>query len=488
MCEDLPDIVNVACGCNPSCSVCGEDDTVDNPDTVISVPGFEDVTCGELEESGNLGQIKEDICELLPIAINDVCGCSPTPSPTPAPTPNPTPEPTPEPTPDPTDSPTANPTPGPTIEPTPEPTPSPPCDICGEGMDIKIPDAIISFEGQDPITCEDLQELGDDGLIEGDMCEDLPDIVNVACGCNPSCSVCGPEDTVDFPDAVISVPGYEDITCGELEDSGALGQIPKDECDLLPANIDQTCGCSPTPSPTPAPTPNPTEAPDVIPCDICGEGVEILNPGAFIYGLDEFSPITCAELQELGDDGEIGVDQCAALPFIIGRDCGCNPSCSVCGENETVDFPDAVISVPGFEDMTCGDLEVMGSLGQVSELECELLPANINTVCGCDPTPEPTLPPTRPPTQRPTREPTPEPTHEPTGNPTLEPTRPPTDPPTGGSPTGKGVSSRRPTEPPTGGDGKGVYTRRPTRPPTRRPSPSPEGNDPTGKGSGSYYY
>merc|ERR1740124_1920684 len=87
---------------------------------------------------------------------------------------------------------------------------------------------------------------------------------------------------------------------------------------------------------------------------------------------------------------------------IVNRVCGCNPPCSVCGDGEEVDFPDALIEFPGQPPIECGVLQSLGFIGSIPAGQCDRLPDLIDEFCGCDPrTPDPTRKPTPSPTNPP---------------------------------------------------------------------------------------
>lgn len=94
-----------------SCSICGPNKQVTNPNTIFVYATYPQHACGDLEEAGRNGTIPENQCLILPQIqeLNDQCGCmdassmvNDTPMPTPFPTTANTPFPTPSPTPFPT--------------------------------------------------------------------------------------------------------------------------------------------------------------------------------------------------------------------------------------------------------------------------------------------------------------------------------------------------------------------------------------------------
>ena len=59
-----------------ACNICGNNRRIQAPDTLVPIPGGEPlITCGELQDAGDDGQIPDMICETLPILTNDACQC-----------------------------------------------------------------------------------------------------------------------------------------------------------------------------------------------------------------------------------------------------------------------------------------------------------------------------------------------------------------------------------------------------------------------------
>jgi hypothetical protein len=62
----------------------------------------------------------------------------------------------------------------------------------------------------------------------------------------PSCSVCGDGMEVGNPDALVVFPGQSgQIPCGVLENMGVIGLIPVPQCEALPQLISTICECQP---------------------------------------------------------------------------------------------------------------------------------------------------------------------------------------------------------------------------------------------------
>ena len=84
----------------------------------------------------------------------------------------------------------------PTLPPNPG---EPPCDICGAGNEITIPDGIVNVPGQPLISCADLQMVALDGFIPENFCPLLPTVTGVTCGCAPAAPAIAPTDAPVAP-------------------------------------------------------------------------------------------------------------------------------------------------------------------------------------------------------------------------------------------------------------------------------------------------
>jgi hypothetical protein len=198
-------------------------------------------------------------------------------------------------------------------------------------------------------------------------------------------------------------------------------------------------------------------------CSVCGEGLCVGNPET-VFAFPGFPAVPCGSLQEAGYTGAVPISQCPFLPNLIG-DCGCGtgsaivapptpapvaptPSpvaptggascpevpaggCSVCGDGECVQNPEAIFVFPGFPSVPCGLLEQAGFGGSVPLDQCGFL-ASLIGACECGvpavtpPTPAPVVPPTSVPVPPPTSVPVPPPTSVPVPPPTTAPVPRPT--------------------------------------------------------------
>jgi hypothetical protein len=104
------------------------------------------------------------------------------------------------------------------------------------------------------------------------------------------CALCGEGMDITIPDGVVMVPTQPDRTCAELEGATVAGAINRLQCPLLRPFVTSACGCMPTmpttpepetPAPivstTPAPiAPEPTPAPEDVATPAPTDGVSSL--------------------------------------------------------------------------------------------------------------------------------------------------------------------------------------------------------------------
>jgi len=362
------------------CSVCGDGLSVTNPDAKFDLPGeLLDISCGSLQEAGEVGIIPFDMCGLLTPFIKDTCGCNdiifaPIDPITSAPVVNPVLAPV-----NPTSAP-ANPTQTPispaptrlltqapisraTVEPTPRPPPKPSVE--------PTPDTSSS----------------------------QPSSVPSSQKTKNSCSVCGDGKSVTEPDAFFVFPGQPDVACGKLEEAGRDGTIPLNQCGFLPALIEDTCGCK-----------------EVNGCSVCGDGKKVGKPEE-LFAFPDQPVVACGALESAGKTGVVPLNECGFLWGLIKDICGCIPitqaiaptrqpamqqpyvpptqvnGCSVCGDGKNISFPDVLFSYPGQPSVLCSQLENDGYTGLIPQEYCAFLPGLITGVCGCDDASAPSLPP-----------------------------------------------------------------------------------------------
>ena len=439
------------------CSVCGTGSCISDQDAIFVFPGQPSHRCSLLQESGYNGQIPLYQCPQLPPLIG-VCECRafvPTLAPSPAPT----------------RAPIVLTPPGAC----PEIPPEGGCSICGTGSCVTMPDAIFVFPGQPPAPCSRIQDDGFNGRIQLEQCSLFPFFPGIGvCECRAAfgpvapiaipfvptapfapagaplfdpppvvpttrapivptppgacpeippeggCSICGTGSCISKPDAIcrsFSADQQSSFSyCSVLQDAGFNGQIPLDECGILPQLLGD-CECTPT-----VPIIPPGACPEFPPedgCSICGTGSCITNPDA-IFVFPGQPAISCGMLQDNGFNGQIPVEQCGILPQLLG-DCECSPTvpiippgacpefppedgCSICGTGSCITNPDAIFVFPGQPAISCGMLQDNGFNGQILVEQCGILPQLLGD-CECRAF-FPTLAPA-PPTFVPTWEPPP---------------------------------------------------------------------------------
>jgi hypothetical protein len=157
------------------------------------------------------------------------------------------------------------------------------------------------------------------------------------------CSVCSPDNCVGNPDAIFAFPGQPEVPCGILQDAGYRGNIPLDQCTLLPLLL-EICECAPSDAASASPTAVASTQPSITPsvgtvapvatsvcpktpiggCSVCGPDSCIGNPDA-IFAFPGQPEFPCGILQDAGYGGSIPLEQCALLPFVL-EICECVPA------------------------------------------------------------------------------------------------------------------------------------------------------------------
>jgi len=200
---------------------------VNDPDAIFTFPGEAPIACGDLEDNGEQALIDDDFCSTLPALTAIACDCQPVNIPV-------------------TETPVFVVPSAAPIQATEEPTQDVEvCSVCGEGKEVNNPDAIFAFPGEAPIKCGELEDKGEQGLLDDEFCSILPAVASIVCDCQPveGCSICGEGKEVNDPDAIFAFPGQAPITCGELEDNGGQGLIDNDFCSILPGITEIVCDC-----------------------------------------------------------------------------------------------------------------------------------------------------------------------------------------------------------------------------------------------------
>jgi len=174
LCPVAATLASDLCGCEGgeipelgTCNVCGEGNTLTNPDGEIVVALLDPPTplsCSELELVA--GTLDEQLCSFLPGVTGEPCGC---------------------------------------VDSDGAPVIVSECNICGEGNVITIPDGLISLptgEVEGEASCQEVQELGGN-LIPPDFCPFISALTAVPCGCAPE----GEVEPPALSDAPSPIPG-----------------------------------------------------------------------------------------------------------------------------------------------------------------------------------------------------------------------------------------------------------------------------------------
>jgi hypothetical protein len=234
------------------CSICSDGRMVTRPGGIVDVSssliGQKNLTCNQIESLAIQGGLEDEQCTILQQLSDFPCGCMIPPSAT-----------------------TAAPS-------------SFMCSICGEGMVIGYPDGEVVLPNQQRMSCADVQQRADSGIIQEAQCIQIQPFVRDSCECieedsvptpptaSPTayeCQICGDGLKVTNPDGVVIIPTQPDRTCAVLLEAAAIGNINPSQCHLLHPFVLGPCGCvdefsdapsdvpsfSPTaPSISPAPT------------------------------------------------------------------------------------------------------------------------------------------------------------------------------------------------------------------------------------------
>ena len=251
------------------------------------------------------------------------------------------------------------------------PTPGfPPCSICGEGLEITLPDVQVDTPRYGRSTCATLQQAGLDGLIAPSLCPMFP-ILTRDCGCSPitttsarlvaapsavpssaptggypACDVCGVGREISLPNVSVYVPTFGVTTCQDIQRFGQGGLVEAKICPVVSQLITKTCACAltttapvtlaPSTTGTSATTPPPTARPTSLgapipptppspgfpPCNVCGGGLEVTLPNV-ILDIPSFGPVRCDFFQSYGVLGFIDPQFCP-LVAPLAAPCGCS--------------------------------------------------------------------------------------------------------------------------------------------------------------------
>ena len=239
-CESVQTAVAQECGCyldEPTaapteapfiCSVCDSGRVVTLPEGIIDVTN--NVTCAQYEEVAAKGEVSEEQCSVLQQVSGEACGCE--------------------------DPPTI-----PTVAPT-----SYECQVCGTGRMVGLPSAEFILPNLQTMSCADVQERAEAGIIQDFQCTQIQPLVREYCGCMDKprtqaptvfdCAICGEGLEVTNQDGVVVIPTQPDRTCAELMEAATNGHINANQCFLLHPFVQTPCGCVEVNSDMPSDSPS----------------------------------------------------------------------------------------------------------------------------------------------------------------------------------------------------------------------------------------
>lgn len=181
------------------------------------------------------------------------------------------------------------------------------------------------------------------------------------------CLICGDGQVVTNPSGLFVFPGQPTSLCDDLQTAGLLGQIPPDQCPLLPPLLG-ACACAPV-SLENVPTPVPSSSKPTTPPSQVNSPITI-RP-ATVPVSATIVPTIVASPTPTNYSGE----GCQLPKSPTG--------CSVCGDGKCVGNPDAIFSFTDTPDVSCGVLEEAGLSGRIPLDRCPLLLGLIETLCDC---------------------------------------------------------------------------------------------------------
>jgi hypothetical protein len=134
------------------------------------------------------------------------------------------------------------------------------------------------------------------------------------------CNICGDGNMVTLPDAIVSIPDVDDMSCANYEASAS--GLDADMCDALLQFTSAVCGCTSMSGENTTATEAPGGTEPYI-CYVCGEGMMVTLPDS-ILSIPTQPDRSCADYEYGGLSGQIPESQC---PFLLAFtvSCGCAP-------------------------------------------------------------------------------------------------------------------------------------------------------------------
>ncbi len=142
--------------------------------------------------------------------------------------------------------------------------------------------------------------------------------------------------------------------------------------------------------------------PEFFPCPICTGGAAVAHPQLIIGNSSNNNhSITCADINQMGQNSSFDSFNCGILQVTnLQATCGCPTaaptqapftSCNICGNNDHLVITnfDQVIDLPELfgGNITCLELQNMGTSFGISSLTCSILPNITFEACGCQTVP-----------------------------------------------------------------------------------------------------
>jgi Hint module len=350
----------------PICQVCDDGMVVTIPDTILDLFG-DPLSCEEWQLAGLEGSVDPNDCQYLRFFTTqaDVCGCAmesfaPATSPVLGTSAQVAIDDPPGP-------------PFPVTSPGYYPIRHPPCQVCGDGMIVTVPEAILDVFGvlQD---CRFWYHQGFFGYLNPNDCQYLRSQADV-CGCaidNTVCTLCenGGDDFIPDRLDFFGRDTCADIAVSTKADEWLNSAEGFRECQLKQATIGEYCGCS-----------NPTARSKFRGCPLCGRNTPLPDPTRQVG-----SRQTCASIEYDRSRSSLSIF-CIYDEYVREYCCAAEPyPClfTPCENGASPLYPDAEVGLFG---LTCGD--VQGFIQETALLQgdanCELLRIPGLENCGCPP-------------------------------------------------------------------------------------------------------